>query len=435
MVAAAVSAASISLSPSAGAGENTFLETFSVDPSSPQPFQSDHWDVQVHSRAPGTWQQLETVQAEHGADCSGPPATHPNNSYEGSVYLCKNHLMTALNASDYGAIYLTPDRMLDWSNGEAVFSVDVSTLRHSTRDWWDIWISPYNSNLAFPLDDWLPDAQGEPSQYIHIRMNGSVGSSTFGVEVNGTTFNEDDYWKPYESVLTPDAMRRDTFELRIGNGLISFGMPDYNLWWTKDTPISPGFTMGVVQIGHHSYNPTKDSSGVPGTWHWDNVSISPSVPFMIEHVSPRFVSSGQSVTTTAGDLRFTAICKVKIDGVAVSPRKPTAHPEHFNSYQVPVSAGTHAITFSPDDWYSGPCEAKGFSIWQQGAVATPTPSPTATPTSTSTPDPTPTQTPTPTPIPTPVVCRMAYETGDENGAWSVTGYNYGTVSNAQCVMP
>ena len=125
-----------------------------------------------------------------------------------------------------------------------------------------------------------------------------------------------------------------------------------------------GFSQGVVQFGQHSYNPTKDNSGVPATWHWDNIVISPSVPFSIQRLTPRFVSDGGTVVApAAGTLRFSGICKVAIDGAVVAPAKATSHNEHFNSYAVPVAAGAHTITFGPDAWYNGPCGAKDFAIW------------------------------------------------------------------------
>ena len=77
-------------------------ETFDGSPASPLAFNDVDWDVQVHSRDSDTWFQLEPINAQHGADCSGPPASHVNTSYEGSVFQCRDHLMTSLNAGGYG---------------------------------------------------------------------------------------------------------------------------------------------------------------------------------------------------------------------------------------------------------------------------------------------------------------------------------------------
>ena len=61
--------------------------TFDGRPESPQPWNGDGWDVQVHSRDVDTWQQLEPMEAQHGADCSprrrstrSPSTTTPSSS-------------------------------------------------------------------------------------------------------------------------------------------------------------------------------------------------------------------------------------------------------------------------------------------------------------------------------------------------------------------
>ena len=70
------------------------------------------------------------MDAAHGPGCEPPPATHPTSDYGDAVYLCKDHMMTAINAGGYGMIYLTPDRQIDFSEGEATIRFDVSTLAY-----------------------------------------------------------------------------------------------------------------------------------------------------------------------------------------------------------------------------------------------------------------------------------------------------------------
>lgn len=88
--------------------------TFDGAPATPTPVKDtaaySDLDVQVHSRDSSTWYALETQNAQHGADCSAPPATHPNTSYAGAVFQCANHVMTAISAGGYGVIYLTPNQ-------------------------------------------------------------------------------------------------------------------------------------------------------------------------------------------------------------------------------------------------------------------------------------------------------------------------------------
>ena len=431
--------------------------TFDGAPSAPLNFNqtADYldYDVQVHSRDSSTWTDLESMQAQHGADCSAPPANHENHTYEGAVFQCANHIMTSLNAGGYAMAYLTPNRMLDWSAGQAVLSFDVSTLRTSSRDWIDIWVTPYASNLALPLDDWLPDVQGRPQgNYVHIRMDNFGGGSGFRVEVNGTEVNSNSY-SGYEQYLTPSATTRTPFELRIDNGHISFGIPSVGLWWADNVAVPIGFSLGVVQIGHHSYNPTKAcvDNGLPAeqcppnTWHWDNIALSQSVPFTILHASPRSTSGGTVTFPPApagAKLRFSAIGSVTVNGTLVTPQpsQRSGHADMMASYFVSIPEGSTSATIalSSDTWYSGPFIAKDFAVWAQGAsgpTATPTSVPPTNtpvpptntplpPTATNTPVPataTPTRTATPTATPATYRCQRRNANGSWTTVWTQVG--------------
>ena len=142
-------------------------------------------------------------------------------------------MMTSINASEYGLIYVTPDHMVDFSTGEAVIQVDVSTLRAGLRDWWDIWITPFDENVQLTLDEGLPDLGGLPRDAIHIRQANFNGKTMFIGEritdferVPSRTIGS---WSKTSS--SPDAARRDKFELRISSDHIRFGMPAYDVWW------------------------------------------------------------------------------------------------------------------------------------------------------------------------------------------------------------
>ena len=408
--------------------------TFDGTPSAPLPIGTGYtdpgdgmvFDVQVHSRDNSSWYTLPAINAQHGPDCGGPPDqhTHTNASYEGSVYQCNNHLMTAINGSaGYAAIYLTPNRIVDWSQGQATVSWDMSTQRLSTRDWVDVWVTPYADNLALPLDDWLPDLQGPPRNSIHIRMDSFNGETTFNGEtfVNGSGTSLDNCWWCVIPSNTTSAVTRERFELRISQGHIWFGMPGRDLVWI-DTGISVPFTSGVVQFAQHSYTPTKDNSGQPATWHWDNIEISPSTTFTIIKTDQRYTNGGvvnfASPAPANAYLRFAAIGKVKVNGVSVATQPQSVHhAEHVSSYFVPIPQGSTSATvsFAADDWYTGPYIAQDFSIWSLNAApppptstptvivntqtATATAPATATPTSTRTPIP-PTSTSIPTSTPT-----------------------------------
>lgn len=417
----------------------SYLWTFDGQPASPESFYYDpNFDVQVHSRDASTWFKLEPIHAQHGPACESPLTglTHVVTEYEDAVFNCRDHMMTAINASGYGMIYFTPNHMVDFSNGEAVIRVDVSTLKTSERDWWDIWITPWDKNLTLPLEDWLPDAQGEPANAVHIRL-GAEMQMCANIIANHQRRETGSckWWVGYDSFLKPDPSRRDTFEVRISRNRLKVGMPDYDFWW-EDTSIPDlGWTQGVVQFGHHSYTPTKDGAGHPNTWHWDNVEISPSRPFTIIRANQRYVQNNGTVTFAApapqnARLRFSGIGTVEVsfDGgntwqKAQKSQEKLRAPEHFSSYWTPVPAGTQQVKFrfSKDGWYEGPFLAKDFAFWSldgssvapaPGKTTTPQPTSTATaqPTSTSTPRPTQTAAPRPTQTATPTPTKTATPT-------------------------
>src|SRR5690349_22545564 len=117
-------------------------------------------------------------------------------------------MMTAIQASGYGMIDVTPNAMADFSGGEAVVKFALSTLRASGNDWVDLWVTPWEDNLALPLDGSLlgVDLQGPPRQGLHIRMApGDRGRSAFEAyairDFRETRLASDA--RGYESFLTP----------------------------------------------------------------------------------------------------------------------------------------------------------------------------------------------------------------------------------------
>ncbi len=380
-----------------------FVETFDGAPASPTPWRPSNWDVTVHSRDVSTFEQLEPMAAEHGPDCAGPPATHESSTYESAVYQCRDHVMTAINAGGYAMIYLTPDRMVDFSEGEAVIQVDVSTLRSSDRDWWDVWITPYDDSLQLPLDLGSDvDATGPPRVGIQVtlatenQMKAVIWDDFEAVQfpdwpndaVTGDTFTG------YETFLTPDAARRDTFEIAISRNRLRVGMPQYDFWWVDTEIPELDWTQGVVQLGHHSYNPTKDcnvdntpvppvAECLPNTWHWDNLVIDPSVGFSIVQVTPTQADASSSVVELEqaalpdSHLRFTGIgnqLQVRFDGAAwedaqVQATQRETKEEHFASYWHPIPTGTTRVEFRGEDWWGGPWLVRGVSAWSPAVVA------------------------------------------------------------------
>jgi hypothetical protein len=368
----------------------TFLETFDGAPTTPQPWKPANWDVVVHSRGVDTWDSLEPMEAMHGPDCAAPPAHHQISSYDDAVFLCKDHVMTSILAEEYGVIYLTPNQQVDFSNGEAVISWDMSTLRTSVRDWVDLWITPFADNLELPLEEAYPDLSGPPRESVHITMDQFNGDTWFKGEVFRDfqpNLLDSDATQTFQNHFEPDGARRDRFELHISKDHIKFGMPKYDLWWIDTAMPGLDWSKGVVQFGHHSYNPRKqcvdDGPCDPGTWHWDNISISPAVPFTILRADRREVYE-EAVTSVSfpapapkgTNLRFAGIgtdLQASFDGgatwtdtVAQAHIKPTAE-EHFGSFWMPVPAGTTRVMFRGTDWWGGRWDVRDITLWSEHA--------------------------------------------------------------------
>lgn len=381
--------ASINLPFVTGNPDGFFYDTYDGDPANPMPWYSDNWSVTVHSRDVATWSELEVMNAQHGQACDTPPATHPVTAYEDAVYNCKNHLMTAINASGYGLIYRTPNQMVDFSQEEGIIRFDMSTLRTSGRDWVDIYISPYEDNLQLALMDWLPDLSGDPKRAVHIQMdlfNEGQGLGTFKAYVINNFYASPlpvNDLRPYDNYLDPSSTKRETFEIHISQDHIAFGMADYGIWWVNTDMPPLDWNQGVVQFGHHSYNPTKacgaNGTCTPNTWHWDNILIQPTVPFTIIHADRRFVDADNSTISLSSPapanahLRFAGIgtlIEVSFDGgqswePAQFKVQERYTAESFWSYWTPIPEGTTSVQFRGSDWWGGPWHARDITVWSQ----------------------------------------------------------------------
>jgi hypothetical protein len=359
-----------------------FLETFDGDPNSPLAWNSPDWDLTVHTRDKENWYSIIPMDAGHNQNCDPPPTTHRISAFEDTVYQCRNHLMTAINDTGYGLIYLTPNHTVDFYKTEAVIRFDISTFRTSERDWFDLWITPYPDHLQLPLDSVLPDLSGEPKNGVHIRMD--YANMTFGGRIFRDFQTEEiplasGAWQGYDSFLEPSLTKRDTFELRISESHIKFGMPDYGFYWIDTAVTSLGWTEGVLQIGHHSYNPTKCSGCSPGTWHWDNIYISSGRPFDMIKADRRYVNahnnrvSFSAAAPESSHLRFSGIgnnIQVSFNNgltwqsAQVQPQKKYEQ-DKFWSYWIPVPAGVQTVRFRSEDWWGGDWHIRDISIWSR----------------------------------------------------------------------
>ena len=353
------------------------------------------WAISKHTRDAAAWDNFEDMMAWHdGGTCNAPPLAHLVADYDESTFFCRNHMMTAMNATGYGVVYLTPNRMVDWAAGEAVVRFDVASLRESGRDWIDLWVMPFDDNLQLPLDDSLPDLNGGPRNGLHLRMRAEKGRSSW----TGSVYHDyDEYPLPVASTVgaeTPAALlypstpqsatRRDTFELRLSAGRLKFGMPRYDLWWI-DTPVSTlPFTRGVVQFGHHSFNPKADcASCLPTTWHWDNVGMAPAVAFSIINADRRTVAVSTTPLTfgrPAPDqsyLRFAGYpgasgskIEISVDGGArwtEARRQGATQPNaaRVQSYWTPIARGTTQVRFRATKPGAQPWIVRDATIWSR----------------------------------------------------------------------
>ena len=136
----------------------------------------------------------------------------------------------------------------------------------------------------------------------------------------------------------------------------------------------------------HSYNPTKGSggnagggpgSGAANTWHWDNVSIAPAVPFTILRADRGAVDAAEAdvrfpvASSPGAHLRFLGVgndLEVSFDaGASWQPAVRQAAlkgaDEHFKSYWTPIPPGIdHVRIRGVDGWFS-PWMARYISLW------------------------------------------------------------------------
>jgi hypothetical protein len=360
--------------------DGTMSETFDGAPAAPTPWSSDFWDITVLSRDVETFDELEPMDAGHGPDCAGPPAHHQVALYDDTVFQCRDHMMTSIKAKGFGGVFLTPAAMVDFSAGEGVVRVDVSTLITSDRDYWDVWITPFEANVQMPSQL----LNGMPRDGVRLRLNTADEQFEGSVFVDGDEIGlPEETSAGYSAVLTPDAARRDTFEITISRDHLTIGMPDYGIEWVNAELPELDWSQGVVQFAHHSYNPKKAKTPADAhanTWHWDNVEIAPAVPFTIIGSTPRQAGGDEAPASITFDepapagawLRFAGIgddLEFSTDGGA-SWEEPdvqwTSDPEgdeHFKPYWTEIPEGTTEIHVRAEDWWGGPWLVRDFSIW------------------------------------------------------------------------
>jgi hypothetical protein len=415
-------------------------------PSSPQPWQPSNWDVQVHIRdMQRSGDAIDPQRADHGADCSAPPAQHPISAWQQAVFVCHNHVMTAIADAGYGEVALTPDRMADWSEGAVTIGFSVSTTHSNARNWWALDVTPFGEQVALPFDEGGVDLQGMPAHYIEVRTDncGNNDKTLYRVvrEAPGASGDAQAFGAPQsqsaclEDVtgIQPSATVRTPLELVISQtgyllriGAASAVAPGKTL--TQGTWKRPlTFTRGVVQFLHHAYNPEKAGTA-PDTWHWSNFSISTALQYTMLHptdhrslMEPGGALSFAQPAPATSFLKFAAIGAVQVsyDGGKTysAARQPALdatlfHEEHFTSYLTPVPAGATQVRLRLAGGWFGPGMARDFSIVSESFDGSAPPSPTNTPVP-------PTAAPNSTPMPIQnAPCTVTLPSGQQSGTCS-----------------
>lgn len=368
------------------------------------------FDIQVSESHSNMWYAIPAFQAQHGTGCEAPPASHQVTQFADAVFVCSNHIMTSMNSGDgYGEVIITPNKLLDWTNGPATVDFEVSTLKMSSRDWIDVMLSPYLENSA-NYDDHQAERYPKTGyqfgglnglllqrivNFQGVQSYGSVGSAMSEGVVSGTNqaavrqhfrITMSSTHARYERLASPSAPARVYVDVNIP---------------------TTTFTQAVVQFGHHDYNPTKDNSGQPATWHWDEFQLNPSVPFTIIHATQRVVPAtlqGNSVSDVHflapapanSYIRFAAVGKAEVstNGGATYVKAAEMNPSDGfdpDGKWLAIPAGTQDVKIrlskATGSWYNGPFMARDFAIWSlspggaPSSTATPLPNtPVATPT-------------------------------------------------------
>jgi hypothetical protein len=370
-------------------------------PSMPQRWLPTNFDVQIHTRdMQSDPNGNDAHNADHGAACEAPPATHPISSWQESVFICHNHVMTSIKSGGYGLITLTPDHMADWSGGPVTIGFSVSTFHSDPRDWITVDVSPFSEQLALPFNEGEVDLQGMPAHYVELEtdaFNGRTqwkaveGPSRFcgsfcGLDAGQEwpTFNEQTGIAASKAVRTPFQFIFDAHSYKFlvaPNAPAGAGKVILSGSWPQ--PLT--FTQGVVQFSHDSCNPDKCDTGVidsttcePTTWHWSDFSISSAVPYtLLRPIDLPVVSAPVGEIAFAQPapansyLKFAGIGSIQVSydgGKTYAPaQKPPMdaslyHEEHFTNYLTPVPAGAKSVKIKVDGGWFGPGQARDFSI-------------------------------------------------------------------------
>jgi hypothetical protein len=418
-------------------------------PATPLPFYpASGFHVSVYDSGPMNLNVSPTGQltapnasADHGPNCEPPASdtslptlgvdTHTVTTIDQSVYVCHDHVMSALAGPGYAQASFMPPALADWADGPVTLTWSVSTFIGSDRGWWEAWLTPKSDQLELPASNQGDQVQGTPKSAIMLQECGLGAQGLQGqhgicgaVIVNGVQHNLPVLAKSVESVLTPSRQTRTQYQAVISATHITVSLPATHTVLLDSAATIP-FTQAIVQLTDEEYDPLKsDACGPPAdqaklggkcalnTFHWSDLGISNAIPFDVSHPSARFMGPGHTAAnvfaspSVAGSLlAFHWIANgmsVSFDGGATFTKAPIQATENgsggscgVNQSLMPIPAGaTSFILKASNNCYGDPWIASDFvREGPTGVVTPPTPTPSPTPV-----PPTPTPNPSPTPI-------------------------------------
>lgn len=344
-----------------------YLATFDGDPASPTPIRnSAELSVSVNSRIGATQHTLPPMEADHTPSCDPPPGTHTVTQYEDAVYTCRGHLMTAITSglfpdrTNMAVAMFSPNQVLDFTGGPATIRFEMSTLRASRRDWFEVWVTPFDDLLRIPVQADRVIMQGPPENGLAVILRDFTSNGVFDASVmNGFEETEIEGSSPgYETVLTPSRTERATVEIVIERDHLKVWMPDHGLVFIDRAIPRLSFTRGIVQFGHNSYEVFECEEGCaagPATWHWDDIQLAPAEPLGALPAGRRFVNARTASFVAFPEpappdswVQFTAIghdLEVSFDlGAtwlpAVTQHERESYVWRYRNYWMPVPEGT-----------------------------------------------------------------------------------------------
>jgi hypothetical protein len=350
-------------------GGTSFLETFDGTPINPEPWNNLDWNVFQTARDNWAWAFPAPTDGHHAYSNCGDVASggsHPIATWPETVFKCNGHIMTSINGEPgYSAIYLSPPAMTDFSAGSSTIQFDVSTFAASTRDWLDVLITPLSDFMQYPFrSDLDVDGSGLPQRAIHIEQEFNTDEWKIEIVRNGGTPQILGVLNiPFDQIGGRSKVTRTPVRIVVSSTSITLSYPTAPGASLTVNFADLGWNQGMIQLGHHSYDPSKDGAGSPNTWHWDNVSINPAklvyqrqatpertgAP-IYEDSNPRTLSFGNPAPANSS-LMFAGSCGVEVRDTPTSAWRtstiigPNNHPEHVQSYKVSVPQGSTSVEF------------------------------------------------------------------------------------------